>query len=166
MNAFWDRLLSSMTVDPAGSTVSWQLPRTPSALRRARHVTRHKLAGWGAADQSDVVELLVSELVANAMEHARGTIRLTLSMEDGLLRGEVEDDAPEMPQLRLAGLEDEGGRGLQLVDMLSCCWGGDRTAHGKVVWFEVPAPLPVTAPADEIVTTRLPAVAALGAELS
>ncbi|MFI7444461.1 ATP-binding protein [Nonomuraea indica] len=165
MNAFWDRLLGSMTVGPADRTASWQLPRTPSALRRARHAARHELAGWGAADQSDVVELLVSELVANAMEHARGTIRLTLSMEDGLLRGEVEDDAPEMPQLRLAGLEDEGGRGLQLVDMLSCCWGGDRTAHGKVVWFEVPASAPVQAP-EEVVVTRLPAVAALGAELS
>ncbi|MFG3439208.1 ATP-binding protein [Nonomuraea sp. NPDC047897] len=166
MNAFWDSLLGSMTVDPAVRTASWKLARTPSALRRARRVTRHKLACWGAADQSDVVELLVSELVANAMEHARGTIRLTISMEDGLLRCEVEDDAPELPRMRQARLEDETGRGLQLVDMLSCCWGADHTAHGKVVWFEVPVPAAEPVAVEEPAATRRPAVATLSAELS
>ncbi|MDF2706025.1 MAG: ATP-binding protein [Nonomuraea muscovyensis] len=161
MNAFWDRIVSSMTVDP-GHTATWQFARTPAGLRGARRVTRHKLACWGLADQSDVVELLVSELVGNAMEHTRGTIHLTLSMEDGLLRCEVEDDDPELPRMRHAGPDDETGRGLRLVDALSCCWGGDHTAHGKVVWFEVPA----SAPAEEPVAAMMPAIAAVSAELS
>lgn len=139
MNAFWNRILSAMSGQPGGYTATWEFTREHASLRRARRLARQTLAGWGHADQVDVVELLVSELVGNAMKHAHGRIRLTLSVEDGLLRCEVEDSGCELPRMRETTLDDESGRGLQLVDMLSCCWGGDRTASGKVVWFELPA---------------------------
>ncbi|WP_113700333.1 ATP-binding protein [Nonomuraea lactucae] len=163
MNAFWDRFLSAMSGYPVSHTATWQFSRKPASLRKARRLTRQKLAGWGFEDQSDVVELLVSELVGNAMEHTDGTVRLILSVEDGLLRGEVEDEDPALPHLCEATLDDERGRGLHLVDMLSCCWGGARTSRGKVVWFELPTLTQPEEPLAAVVTPSTP-LAVLSAE--
>jgi hypothetical protein len=85
-----------------------------------------------------VAELLVSELVTNALCHAVGPYRLTLSALDGLLRCEVEDSSPELPRLYGDLARDEGGRGLYLLDALACCWGSAYTSTGKATWFELP----------------------------
>ncbi|GAA4231082.1 hypothetical protein FHR32_004866 [Streptosporangium album] len=124
--------------EPGSQQVSWLLPPVPSSVPRARHLARDWLAGRDLDGQAGIVELLVSELVTNALHHARGTIRLALLFEDGLLRCEVEDDSPALPRPCRAREDDEGGRGLHLLELLSCCWGSAGTAMGKAVWFELP----------------------------
>ncbi|MDX3109612.1 ATP-binding protein [Nonomuraea angiospora] len=120
-------------------TASWWLSPELASVCAARRLTREKLAHWGLDDQVETAELLVSELVGNAVEHAYGPVRLSFSAEDGLLRCEVEDENPDLPHLRVVDADAESGRGLFLVDVLSCCWGGERTARGKAIWFELPA---------------------------
>jgi anti-sigma regulatory factor (Ser/Thr protein kinase) len=120
-------------------TASWCLPAGLASVRRARRLTRATLTEWGFEDQVETAELLVSELVGNALDHARGQVRLGFSARDGRLRCEVEDEDPELPSMRTVDGDAESGRGLFLVDMLSCRWGGIPTSHGKAIWFELPA---------------------------
>ncbi|WP_084195065.1 ATP-binding protein [Streptosporangium amethystogenes] len=127
---------------PDVKETSFSLTPESSSVPRARRMTRACLADWGLREEhSTVAELLVSELVTNALRHSRGTIRLALSLEDGLLRCEVEDTDPDPSPIQVcqAREDDERGRGLYLLDLLSCCWGSDRTCAGKAVWFELPA---------------------------
>ncbi|MFF1954786.1 ATP-binding protein, partial [Kitasatospora herbaricolor] len=81
-------------------------------------------------------ELLVSELVTNALRHGRGDIRLRL-LRDRTVVCEVWDDGYAQPRQRRAQETDEGGRGLQLVSLLAERWGSRRTPKGKIVWFEL-----------------------------
>jgi anti-sigma regulatory factor (Ser/Thr protein kinase) len=118
---------------------AWPLFRRPSSVPKARSLVRTQLARWGLAEQSDVAELLVSELVTNALRHAWGKPILTLSAQNGTLRCEVADANPALPHMSHAHYDDEGGRGLYLVDRLSCSWGSNRAPEGKVVWFELSA---------------------------
>jgi signal transduction histidine kinase len=140
----WSRLkitllsLGCSAEQPRGWIASWRLAPELSSVRRARRLTRDRLAIWRLDGFRDVAELLVGELVTNALRHAPGPCRLTLSAVDGLLRCEVEDSGADLPRLRETHEFDENGRGLNLVDMLACCWGWARTPAGKVVWFELP----------------------------
>jgi hypothetical protein len=118
--------------------ISWRFSPRPCSVGKARYLVRSQLAEWGADGQSGIAELLVSELVTNALCHAHGTIRLTISLRDGLLRCEVEDSDPALPYVYQAREDEDRGRGLHLIDLLSCCWGSVRTSTGKVVWFELP----------------------------
>ncbi|WP_433437440.1 ATP-binding protein [Nonomuraea sp. CA-141351] len=118
---------------------SWWLSPDLSSVRGARRLTREKLADWGFDEQVEVAELLVSELVANALDHAYGQVRLSFFAEDGLLRCEVEDANPELPTMRTVDVDAERGRGLFLVDVLSGSWGSVHTRRGKAIWFELPA---------------------------
>jgi hypothetical protein len=124
--------------EPGQQVASWPLTPDLTSVPRARRLTRARLTAWGLEGFSDVVELLVSELVTNALRHAPGPCRLTISALDGLLRCEVEDGSTELPCVRKQREFDEGGRGLHLLDMLACCWGGARTPTGKAMWFELP----------------------------
>ncbi|MBB5777125.1 ATP-binding protein [Nonomuraea jabiensis] len=119
-------------------TAAWWLSDDLGSVRTARRLTRDKLADWGFDDQIEVAELLVSELVANALDHAHGQVHLGLSAENGLLRCEVEDENPQLPTMRTVDLDAERGRGLFLVDTLSGSWGGTPTPRGKAIWFELP----------------------------
>ncbi|MEU4831824.1 ATP-binding protein [Streptosporangium sp. NPDC023615] len=110
-----------------------------SSVPRARHMTRDCLEGWGLHEHVQVAELLVSELVTNALRHSGGAIRLALFFTNGMLRGEVEDADPSLPRVCQARDEDERGRGMYLLELLSCCWGSARTGTGKTVWFELTA---------------------------
>ncbi|MFD0691788.1 SpoIIE family protein phosphatase [Actinomadura fibrosa] len=120
---------------PAGDVASWELDPEPSMVPEARAEVAARLADWGLDGVTDTVELLVSELVTNALVHGAGLIGLRLIRGDTLL-GEVYDDGQELPHLRHAEATDESGRGLQLVSHLAERWGTHRTEHGKVVWFE------------------------------
>lgn len=120
------------------SQVSWWLADELGSAATARRLTRATLADWGFENQVEVAELLVSELVGNALDHGRGRVRLSFFARDGLLRCEVEDADPELPRMRAADLDAEDGRGLFLVDVLSQGWGGVPTARGKAMWFELP----------------------------
>ncbi|WP_214409096.1 ATP-binding protein [Sphaerisporangium fuscum] len=128
-------------VEEAGvRMVSWWLPDSGCAAAAARRLTRACLEAWEMDDHAEVAELLVSELVTNAIRHAHGAIRhLTLAVFEGALRAEVTDTDSTLPEMREAADDDEGGRGLKLLDLLSCCWGAIRTPEGKAMWFELPA---------------------------
>jgi anti-sigma regulatory factor (Ser/Thr protein kinase) len=123
----------------SGQDVSWPLPSDPSSVPAARHLARTQLADWGLDEQREVAELLVSELVTNALRHASGPIGLTLCATDGVLRCEVRDADAARPHVCHPRDSDEGGRGLHMVEALSRRWGTDRTSEGKTVWFELPA---------------------------
>lgn len=119
--------------------VRWSLPLDRSAVATARESTRRQLALWGLDKLSDTAELLVSELVTNAIRAASYEVELRL-MRVGKLLVEVSDDNHNLPQLQRADPDDIRGRGLALVSHLSRRWGTSRKAVGKVVWFELPLP--------------------------
>jgi anti-sigma regulatory factor (Ser/Thr protein kinase) len=102
----------------------------------ARTVIRDVLPQWGLSDLVPTAELLVSELVSNALRHASGPLRLTLEWVSDV-RCLVSDGTSESPRLTDAGPEDENGRGLALVDMLAARWGCEYGPVGKSVWFEL-----------------------------
>ena len=114
----------------------WTLEPQPTSVARARELAREQLLAWGLDGLVDTAELLVSELVTNALRHGYGDIRLRLLL-DRTLVCEVWDSALMQPRRRRARETDEGGRGLQLVAMLSQSWGSRRTHRGKTVWFEL-----------------------------
>ncbi|MET9788220.1 SpoIIE family protein phosphatase [Streptomyces canus] len=124
---------------PADSVGDWTLPREPRSVGRAREYARGQLLSWDLEPLVDTTELLVSELVTNALRYGEGDIRLRLLL-DRTLVCEVWDSGLVQPRRRRARDTDEGGRGLQLVGLLSAAWGSRRTPRGKTVWFELPLP--------------------------
>lgn len=121
---------------PPEQVGDWTLEPQPTSVARARELARDQLVSWGLDDLVDTTELLVSELVTNALRHGFGDIRLRLLLDHTLVC-EVWDSALLQPRRRRARDTDEGGRGLQLVAMLSQSWGSRRTHRGKTVWFEL-----------------------------
>lgn len=124
---------------PSEAVGDWRLPREPRSVGRARELARAQLTAWDLEPLVDTVELLVSELVTNALRYGEGEIRLRL-LRDRSLVCEVWDAGLVQPRRRRARDTDEGGRGLQLVGLLSAGWGSRRTPRGKTVWFELPLP--------------------------
>ncbi|MEU7008087.1 SpoIIE family protein phosphatase [Streptomyces sp. NPDC046332] len=124
---------------PSDAVGDWRLPREPRSVGRARELARAQLTAWDLGPLVDTVELLVSELVTNALRYGEGEIRLRL-LRDRTLVCEVWDAGLVQPRRRRARDTDEGGRGLQLVGLLSAAWGSRRTPRGKTVWFELPLP--------------------------
>ncbi|MEU3076623.1 ATP-binding SpoIIE family protein phosphatase [Streptomyces laurentii] len=116
----------------------WFLEPEDSAPGRARRHARRALTRWGLEELTDSVELLVSEVVTNAVRYAERPVTLRLLRTD-VLRCEVGDDSPQLPRQRRARDTDEGGRGLFLVNRLARRWGATRLSGGKVVWFELPS---------------------------
>ncbi|MFH8980985.1 ATP-binding SpoIIE family protein phosphatase [Streptomyces varsoviensis] len=117
----------------------WFLDPRAQTAGQARRLARRALARWGLEELTDSVELLVSEVVTNAVRYAERPITLRLLRTD-VLRCEVGDDVPQLPRLRQARPSDEGGRGLYLVNRMARRWGATRLSAGKVVWFELPIP--------------------------
>jgi len=124
---------------PADHVVSWTLPAELTSASRARSLIRRPLKRWGLADLVPTAELLVSELVTNAVRYAQGKIGLRLVLEGGLVC-EVLDDSAALPRMRHPDDSDERGRGLQVVSQLAQRWGARRAGAGKVVWCELPIP--------------------------
>jgi anti-sigma regulatory factor (Ser/Thr protein kinase) len=120
---------------PDRDVSAWDLPPEPCMVPKMRAMVRDRLREWALAEISDTVELLVSELVTNALVHGAGEITLRLVRTSTLLC-EVRDDGSELPYLCSADDNAESGRGLQLVSFLAERWGNNRTENGKVVWFE------------------------------
>jgi serine phosphatase RsbU (regulator of sigma subunit)/anti-sigma regulatory factor (Ser/Thr protein kinase) len=117
----------------------WYMAPRPQTARQARRLTRRTLREWDLDALEESTELMVSEVVANAVRFASRPITLRLLCTD-VLRCEVGDDSSPVPRMRHARLSDEGGRGLFLVDQLAARWGVTRVSTGKVVWFEQPLP--------------------------
>ncbi|MEZ0091116.1 SpoIIE family protein phosphatase [Streptacidiphilus sp. EB129] len=124
---------------PLTSTASWTLPAEPTAASGARRLVRATLAEWDLSTLLDTTELLVSELVTNAVRYSEAPIGLRLTRSRTLLV-EVADPLPDPPRERESAGTDEGGRGLQLVHRLAKRWGTRAEGDGKVVWFEQELP--------------------------
>ncbi|MEU1179011.1 SpoIIE family protein phosphatase [Streptomyces sp. NPDC005820] len=113
----------------------WELPADPAAVAEARRTASRRLAEWGLPELSFTTELVVSELVTNAIRYATGPIRLRLIRERSLVC-EVFDGGATAPHLRHPRTTDEGGRGLLLVSQVTERWGTRFLGEGKIIWAE------------------------------
>ncbi|MFI2186327.1 SpoIIE family protein phosphatase [Streptomyces sioyaensis] len=118
---------------------SWELPADPAVVARARTLAGRQLSEWGMDELLFTTELIVSELVTNAIRHAAGPITLRLIRQDALIC-EVFDTSSTSPRLRHARTTDEGGRGLFIVAQLARQWGTRYTPTGKIIWTEQSMP--------------------------
>ncbi|WP_086562391.1 SpoIIE family protein phosphatase [Streptomyces africanus] len=125
----------------ASQVATWAVPDDPSAVAQTRKDVVAQLERWGLSDAVFVTELVVSELVTNAIRHARPPIQLRL-IHDNTLICEVSDGGNTAPHLRRPRTYDEGGRGLLLVAQLTERWGTRQAATGKTIWAEQTLPLP------------------------
>ena len=117
---------------------SLQLPPDHAAAARARRFVAETMRGWGCADDAiPDAELLVSELVTNAVLHARSAANVRIEREGETLRVSVCDNSTARPRVRDYGPEAVTGRGLLIVDRIARRWGVDTSDGGKCVWFEV-----------------------------
>lgn len=114
---------------------AWELPSDPAVVADARRRATRQLAHWGLDELAFTTELVVSELVTNAMRYATGSIRLRLIRERALVC-EVLDGGATAPHLRHPRTTDEGGRGLLLVSQLTQRWGTRFLPEGKIIWAE------------------------------
>ena len=113
----------------------------------ARRVVSTTLEAWGRADLNHIASLLVSELVANVVLHARTGVELRLRCVGERIRVEVHDGSPRLPERKHYSATAATGRGLVLVERLALAWGTEPTATGKAVWFELEGP-PATVPSS------------------
>ncbi|WP_427164880.1 SpoIIE family protein phosphatase [Streptomyces sp. C1-1] len=118
---------------------TWQLPADPAAVAGARRMASEQLTAWGLAELDFSTELIVSELVTNAIRYGSEPIELRLIRADVLIC-EVSDSSSTAPHLRRARVFDEGGRGLLLVAQVAERWGSRHTSTGKTIWAEQPLP--------------------------
>ncbi|WP_030414869.1 SpoIIE family protein phosphatase [Streptomyces sp. NRRL S-1448] len=123
----------------AHQVASWDLPADPAVVGDARALAGRQLAEWGMAELQFTTELVVSELVTNAIRHGTGPITLRLIRQDGLIC-EVSDGGSTAPHLRHARTTDEGGRGLFIIAQMTRRWGTRYTPTGKIIWAEQDLP--------------------------
>ena len=124
-------------------TAAARLPRSPNSPSQARAFLGHVLSDWGDSDDDGIGELarlLVSELVTNAVFHARSPVEVRVRRARDAIRVEVVDRDPAPPVRLDAEPLSTTGRGVRLVDELAASWGMDLRSEGKVVWFELPLP--------------------------
>jgi serine phosphatase RsbU (regulator of sigma subunit) len=137
-------LVARVRATAPDAVATWPLPEDPRAAGAARRHVRDQLASWRLEELTMTTELVVSELVANAVRHARGPYRLRLLRSRSLVC-EVFDGSLTTPRPRRASWTDEGGRGLQLIAALCERWGTRNVATGKVIWTEQSLPAPSSA---------------------
>lgn len=129
-------LMARLNGIPDGDVAEWQLALDPREVARARRLVRGQLLDWELPEAVESAELMVSELVTNAVKHGR-THHIGLRLvRTGALLCEVSDDEPAPAALLNASAHDEFGRGLLVVSGLAREWGTSTTARGKTVWFE------------------------------
>ncbi|WNM31721.1 SpoIIE family protein phosphatase [Streptomyces sp. Li-HN-5-11] len=114
---------------------SWEVPADPAVVAETRRRAHDRLVVWGLEEAGFIAELVVSELVTNAIRYADGPIHLRM-IKDEVLIWEVSDGSSTSPHLRRARVFDEGGRGLFLVAELTRRWGTRYSRTGKTIWAE------------------------------
>ncbi|OYP19338.1 protein phosphatase [Streptomyces sp. FBKL.4005] len=114
---------------------TWDLRPDPALVGEVRARALRQLADWGLDEAAFAAELMLSELVTNAIRHGSGPVRVRL-LHDRTLICEVSDASNTAPHLRRAASTDEGGRGLFLVAQLARSWGTRYLPEGKVIWAE------------------------------
>lgn len=120
----------------ADQVAVWDLASDPAIVAQARRHATDQLAAWRLDDAAMIAELIVSELVTNAIRYGRPPVQLRLIHENDILISEVFDSSNTAPHLRRARLFDEGGRGLLLVAQLAHRWGTRHGPSGKTIWAE------------------------------
>ncbi|MFC5723958.1 SpoIIE family protein phosphatase [Streptomyces gamaensis] len=130
-------LVARTRILPADRIAEWELESDPAAVAGARADVTRQLEQWGLVEAVFTTELILSELITNAIRYASAPIRVRL-LRDRTLICEVSDCSSTAPHLRYAATLDEGGRGLFLVAQLAEHWGTRYTPEGKVIWTEQP----------------------------
>lgn len=113
------------------------LPCDASSAGKARRLVRRELASVDDPDLVDAASLLVSELVTNAILHARTDIALFARVRDGVFRAEVSDANSTLPTQRRPSELAGTGHGLQLIEAIATSWGVLTSGSGKTIWFEL-----------------------------
>ncbi|MGW1783972.1 SpoIIE family protein phosphatase [Streptomyces sp. NPDC002143] len=124
----------------ASQVATWNILPDPALVAGTRKAATDQLAAWGLEEMSFVTELVVSELVTNAIRYGQPPIQLRLIHDTTTLTCEVYDAGSTAPHLRRARAFDEGGRGLLLVAQLTQRWGTRQTPQGKTIWTEQTLP--------------------------
>ncbi|MFF7162192.1 SpoIIE family protein phosphatase [Streptomyces sp. NPDC008086] len=122
---------------PSSRVATWDIPADPALVAPIRKQVLEQLGVWSLTEASFTAELVVSELVTNAIRYGIRPIRLRLIHDARTLICEVSDTSHTAPHLRRAKTFDEGGRGLLLVAQLTQRWGSRHTADGKTIWAEI-----------------------------
>ncbi|MEV4557849.1 SpoIIE family protein phosphatase [Kitasatospora sp. NPDC049285] len=133
-------LLARTRALPEDQVAVWTLPDDPAVVRTARRLAEHQVAAWGLEALEFSTDLIVSELVTNAIRYGKAPIRLRLIHDRGLIC-EVSDSSDSTPHLRRAKSTDEGGRGLFIVGQLAQRWGTRFARHGKTIWAHQEEPV-------------------------
>ncbi len=118
---------------------TWDVIPDPARVAATRQAATEQLMAWGLTEIAFVTELVVSELVTNAIRYGEPPVQLRL-IRDRTLICEVSDASSTSPHLRRAHAYDEGGRGLMLVAQLTQRWGSRQTGGGKTIWAEQALP--------------------------
>jgi serine phosphatase RsbU (regulator of sigma subunit)/anti-sigma regulatory factor (Ser/Thr protein kinase) len=137
-------LIAKLRRIPEDHRICFRLEPELSSVRHARSLIRDPLKRWGLEDLIDSSELLVSELVTNAIKYANGEVMLRLILEPDTLVCEVHDSSPALPRVLQVDKDAENGRGLHVVSQVASRWGVRRTSGGKVVWCQQLVPEQVT----------------------
>ena len=121
---------------------SIDLPPAAGSVPAARHVVRELLNAWDVPHDRDDAALLVTELVANVIDHVEGEANLTLelSLSDAWLRIAVVDGSSIRPVVQELSRERSRGRGLRMVESIADRWGAEDHNGGKRVWFDLRPP--------------------------
>ncbi len=119
----------------------WALLPDPAAVGTIRTAVSKQLGDWGLDDLAFTTELIVSELVTNAIRYVGGPIQVRV-IRDRALTCEVSDTGHTSPNLRHAASDDEGGRGLFIIAQMTHHWGTRYTPSGKTIWTEQDLPPP------------------------
>jgi anti-sigma regulatory factor (Ser/Thr protein kinase) len=114
---------------------TWQLPPTARSVPQARRHIASTLEHWHLETLVDTACLLVSELVTNAVLHARTPMTLAVARAGDGVRISVTDGSPVSPSLRRHSDTATTGRGLRLLDQLADAWKAEGNGNGKSVWF-------------------------------
>src|SRR4051794_25303886 len=120
-------------------TASFDLPPAAPSIPVARRLVLELLHAWGAAHDPDDAALLVTELVANVVDHVGGEASLTLELtsSEGWLRIAVRDGSSVRPVVQELSRSRPRGRGLMMVQEIADRWGSEDHQGGKRVWFEL-----------------------------
>ncbi|MER5469909.1 SpoIIE family protein phosphatase [Streptomyces sp. NPDC002685] len=121
----------------ASDVATWDIPADPALVAPIRKQVADQLEVWELTGATFTAELVVSELVTNAIRYGEPPIRLRLIHDAETLIFEVSDSSHTAPHLRRAKTFDEGGRGLLLVAQLTQRWGSRHTPEGKTIWAEL-----------------------------
>lgn len=141
-------LLTSVGREQAHDEAVVDLPQEVVAVREARSLVRGLLEQWGRDELIEDASLVVTELVANAVEHAHSACQLAVTRSNGGVRIEVQDAGEGTPEPQAPSATAEGGRGLLIIAALSTAWGIEDAPQGKTVWVELATPVAGRGPAS------------------